>query len=836
MKINFKVVLPLLVAVPCLVLGQEKDVSVKNPSDTVKKETPGPPVKIKPYEEVVTDEAVSSPGLFTVHKVKEKYFFELPDTIMNREILAVTRFVKTPGAATFYGGELANQQTVYWEKGPDNNVFLRASILVVQSKDSTQAITRAVKASSLDPIVASFDISAFSKSKNGVVIDVTDFFKGDNQVVSLTPYQKKAIKITNIAADKSYISGIRSFPINTEVHSVKTFTVTPTTGPYRPTEKPIVAGMETGFITMELNTSFLLLPKTPMQRRYFDKRVGYFADELTRFGDEQQSVKPVSHIVRWRLEPKDEDIEKFKKGELVEPKKPIVYYIDPATPKKWRKYLIAGVNDWQVAFEQAGFKNAIYAKEWPENDTTMSMEDARYSVIRYLASPVSNAYGPNVHDPRSGEILESHIGWYHNIMKILRNWYMVQAGAIDKRARKMEFDDELMGSLIRFVSSHEVGHTLGLRHNMGSSSQTPVEKLRDKSWVEANGHTVSIMDYARFNYVAQPEDSIGPKGIYPRIGEYDKWAIEWGYGHVRAKDYDEERKLLFGMTTKRLADNPKLWFGGEGSLQDPRSQSEDLGDNSMKASEYGIRNLKRVMANLEEWTREEGDTYDNFNELYGEVTTQYQRYIYHVMKNIGGVYFTNKSSMEPGDQVEIVERSKQKEAVDFLIKQVFVTPDWLISEDVLGKLNEWPVKKISSLQEAALRCLSPGMLLMIIESAERSSDPYTLTEYLNDVTEGIWSELDTKESITLYRRNLQKMYITSLSAIIKPETKPATPGAMFTIIEPTTVNSDVQSIVRHLLHNLKRRIEKKASKTKDELTRYHLEDVTLRITNVLKDK
>lgn len=831
MKISFKAPLVLLMLAPCIAVGQ--NIPGKDTTDTTKNQAPKP--AIKPYSEVITDQAISNPGLFTVHKVTDKFYFELSDTIMNQEILAVTRFSKTPGAANFYGGELANQQTVYWEKGPDNKVFLRASILVSQSKDSTQAIFKAVQTSSLNPIVASFDIKALSKDKKGVVIDVTDFFKADNQVVSLTPYQKQTIKLTTLAPDKSYISGIISFPINTEVHTVKTFAVTPTTGPTAPNNRPIPAGAETGFITMELNTSFLLLPKVPMQRRYFDERVGYFASQLTQFQDNEQSVKPTSFAVRWRLEPKDQDLAKFKRGELVEPKKQIVYYIDPATPKKWRKYLIAGVNDWQKAFEQAGFKNAIIAKEWPENDTTMSMEDARYSVIRYLASPVSNAYGPNVHDPRSGEILESHVGWYHNVMKLVHHWYMIQAGAIDKRARKMEFDDELMGDLIRFVSSHEIGHTLGLRHNMGSSSQTPVEKLRDKAWVEANGHTVSIMDYARFNYVAQPEDNIGPKGIYPRIGEYDKWAIEWGYKYVKAKDGEEERKLLFDATSKRLAANPKLWFGGEGSYEDPRNQSEDLGDNSMKASEYGIKNLKRVLAGLEDWTREEEDTYDNFNEMYNEVIAQYQRYMVHVIRNIAGIYFTNKASTATGDLFQPVEKAKQKEAVNYLNKQVFATPDWLVPENVIHKLGIRPTEKILNIQEMPFGFISAAGMLNVIECSQRSSDPYTLPEFLNDVTTGIWTELGTGDKISVYRRNLQKMYITKMGLVIKPAA-PNTQGGGMYIMDPPTTNSDVQSVVRNQLTTLKQKIDLAIPKMTDELSKVHLEDVSFRIEKILANK
>lgn len=829
----FKVFFTLLMAMPCFISAQV--IPKKETADTSKKQVAKTP--IKPYDEVITDKSVSNQGLFTVHKVDQKYYFELPDSIMKREILAVTRYAQTPGDASFYNGEIVNQQTVYFEKGSENKIFLRVALYINQSKDTTQAIFKAVQLSNLTPIVASFDVKSISKDGKGVVIDVTDYFKGDNQIVSLTPQQKQLAKFAALAADKSYIDRISTYPLNTEVRTVKTFTAGPS-GPITPyAPKPIPAATQTGFITLELNTSFLLLPKIAMQKRYFDERVGFFADQFTPYDDNDVRVKPVSFAVRWRLEPKKEDMARYNRGELVEPAKPILYYIDPATPKKWRKYLIAGVNDWNKAFEQAGFKNAISAKEWPQNDTTMSMEDARYSVIRYFASPISNAYGPNVHDPRSGEILESHIGWYHNVMKVLRNWYMIQAGPIDPRARKMDFDDELMGDLIRFVSSHEIGHTLGLRHNMGSSSQTPVEKLRDKAWVEANGHTNSIMDYARFNYVAQPEDHIGPKGIYPRIGEYDKWAVEWGYKLLKTTDVEDEQKKLFNITTARLKENPKLWFGGEGSFEDPRSQSEDLGDNSMKASNYGIKNLKRVMANLEEWTYADGDTYNNFQEMYNEVVEQYKRYMYHVIKNISGVYFTNKASTEKGDLFVPVEKEKQKEAVAYLTDQVFKTPTWLINEKFVNKIGIRPVSKMLELQQSAINLtVVAARLLNIIECATRSKDPYTLPEYLNDITQGIWSELGTGQPISIYRRNLQKLYIGELGKQLKPELERQASFGQMNIIQPSTQNSDVQSVIRQVLEDLKVKIDKTKISATEQQTKYHLQDVSLRLEKILDNK
>ena len=561
----------------------------------------------KAFKDLITDKAITKPGLFTVHKVEDKWYFEIPDSILNKEIMAITRFSKVAGGGGVYGGELANEQTIAFEKGPHNNIFLRV-ITTISAADSTNAIFKAVTNSNLNPIAAAFDIKAYGKDSTSNIIDVSDFFKGDNQPVSINNYVKKGLNLSSLASDRSYIQNINSYPINTEVKTVKTFNSTPSLGFSAPSPFPSIslpAAEAAGAVTLELNNSFILLPSKPMKKRLFDPRVGFFADNYTVYSDDQQKVEDNIFIVRWRLEPKEEDLEKWKLGELVEPKNPIVYYIDPATPKKWRPSLIDGVNDWQKAFEKAGFKNAISAKEWPENDSTMSLEDARYAVIRYFASDIENAYGPNVHDPRSGEILESHIGWYHNVMKLVHDWYLIQTAAVDSNARKMKFDDALMGQLIRFVSSHEVGHTLGLRHNMGSSSKTPVELLRNKAWVEANGHTASIMDYARFNYVAQPEDNISEVGLFPHIGAYDQWAIKWGYSVTDTKDEEEDNKLVNKWVIDSLKANPRLWFGTEVNPFDPHSQTEDLGDNNVKASEYGIKNLKRIIVNLPEWTKEE---------------------------------------------------------------------------------------------------------------------------------------------------------------------------------------------------------------------------------------
>ncbi|HVY73935.1 MAG TPA: zinc-dependent metalloprotease [Puia sp.] len=817
----------------------------KTDSAVVKKPVFPKPTSPKPYKEVIPDSAKTVRGLFIVHQVGDKWYFELPDSLLNREILAVTRFSKAPAGSRSYGGEEVNEQTFRWEKGPSDVVFMRVMTVVSLAKDSSEPIAKAVHNSNLDPIAAAFDIKAYGKDSS-LVIDVTDFFKGDNQPVSLTPAIKRQYSLGGLSGDRSYIAFIHSFPLNTEVRTVKTYSSSPAPagisfGPAAGVSLP--AAEAAGAVTIELNNSFILLPAIPMRKRMYDKRVGYFASDYTVYSDDQQKVKTETFIHHWRLEPRDEDREKWLRGELVEPKKPIVYYIDPATPKQWRPYLIAGINDWQAAFEQAGFKNAIIGKEWPENDSTMSLDDARYSVIRYFASDIENAYGPNIADPRSGEILESHVGWYHNVMKLLHDWYMIQTGAVDPRARTMKFDDSLMGQLVRFVSSHEIGHTLGLRHNMGSSSLTPVEKLRDKAWVEAHGHTASIMDYARFNYVAQPEDKIGPAGLYPRIGEYDRWAIQWGYkGIPNTPDAEADKKVLNRWIVDSLKSNPRLWFGGEGRSFDPRAQTEDLGDNSMKASEYGIKNLKRILPQLPVWTKEEADTYDNLGDLYVQLTIQFGRYMNHVAKNVGGIYETFKSVEQDGDVYAPAPKAIQQSAVAFLHAQLFETPSWLLDKNILNKISSpSSTENVINTQSSVLHTLlSSSLMYRMSKLTERyGAASYAPDELVTDLEKGIWKELNNHSAIDAYRRNLQKDYVESLIALMNPQqpSMPANlPRGLVLIFGGDIKNTDIPSIARAHLVALRKRILATAPLTADKLSRYHLEDVAERIRLAMEPK
>lgn len=792
----------------------------------------------KEYREVITDKAHSMAGLMTVHKLEDKYYFEIPDSVFGRDIMAITRMSQTPSGGG-YGGEQANRQVIRFEKGPSNKVFLRVIDFIATSPDTTAPIYTAVRNSNLDPIAAAFDIKAIRKDTS-VVVEVDDFFNNPNQAFDIPPNAKQRYNLTGIQKDRSYIEAIRSYPINVEVRTVKTYGVNQqagqrgnTGGGGRQQSASLPAGQNAGVVTFELNTSMILLPKTPMRKRFFDPRVGIFATSNTSYDNNGQRAETETIAVRWRLEAKNAaDAARQQRGELIEPAKPIVFYIDPATPEKWRPFLKKGVEDWQVAFEQAGWKNAIQAKDWPVQDTTMSLEDARFSVIRYFASTVENAYGPNVHDPRSGEIIESHIGWYHNVMRLLKRWYTTQTAAVDPRARKNEFDDELMGQLVRFVSSHEVGHTLGLRHNFGASNATPVEKLRDKAFTDANGHTSSIMDYARFNYVAQPED--GVTDLYPRIGDYDKWAIEWDYKPIyNSPDAEADKKVLNKWYLEKAAGNPRLHFLTERSAYDPRAQSEDLGDNSMLASEYGIKNLQRILPNIVEWSKEDAEHYERAEEMYGDIVAQFRRYVGHVTKWVGGIFEDPKTYDQPGTVYQPAPTQMQRDAVSFLNKQLFQTPEWLLDRKLFSYIRaDQGVAAVSQLQESAINSLlSTSRLQRMMENKAGFPDTYGMEDLFSDLHRGIWSELNSGSPISVYRRNLQKIYVEKLISMLKPEKSEDSGNSPFqgggSTMDPE--KTDYQSVVRADLDKLYKELKKKARSSSDNMSRYHLEDCLARI-------
>ena len=793
--------------IPTKTEGQNKKSKKSQTEEAVKT----PKKKNTPkYSDFVTSKTKTDDGLFKVHYTDQKYMYEIPKNLFGKEMLLVTRIKDIPanlGGGYVNAGSKINTQVIVWEE------FQHKILLKVKSYDAVAndslPIYKSVKANNLEPIIYAFDVKTQNSDSTAVLVDVTKFFSSDIKAITALPDRyRRTYKVKRLDASRSFINSIKSYPKNIEV--VQDFTFDSDAPP---------SNSRTNTITIRVNQSMIVLPEDKMMPRIYDQRVGYFSIGNIDYSSEALKADEKRYIRRWRLEPKD--IDAYNRGELVEPKKPIVYYLDPGTPEKLRKYIKQGVDDWAKVFETAGFKNTIMAKypPSPEEDPEFSMEDARYSSIRYVASTTRNATGPSVSDPRTGEIIESDIIWYHNHLRSYRNRYLLETGAANPSARTLDTPDEEIGEMMRMVISHEVGHALGLPHNMAASFAYPVDSLRSGKFTQKMGIAATIMDYARYNYVAQPGDE--NIRFIRQLGPYDHYVINWGYRIIPdAKTPEGELKTLDKWIEEK-ADNPIYRFGAQ--RFDPSAQTEGIGNDQVKASTYGMNNLKIVAKNLPEWTSSQTNNYEDLSELYGELLGVWSRYVGHVTGNIGGVYEYNKKPVQSGMVYNPVSKAKQKEAMIWLQKNAFKTQDWLLDPKILANINESGyTSRMLSLQNRQLfTLLNPLRLSMMIDAEIIDANTYSILDMMRDLRSGIFSELNYVKNVDLFRRNLQKSYINRLGMLLNAE---------------ETKNSDISSIARGELQALNFQLTIAKNRKVNRITKYHFSDCLARVKEILNPK
>ena len=715
------------------------------------------------FEKIASESNLVSRGMFNVYAQDGKYYFEIPVSLLQRDMLVVNKLQRVPfelnDAGVNRGTNYETQMIRFeWNK-EEKKIRVRQSRPLPESPEN-DAITRSVRDNFISPLIADFKLEACNADSTSVIIQINDIYDGSE--TSINNVFDNINLGTSAVKDLSRIMSIKAFPNNIVATSELTTKVR--------------EGMSAVNVTVEVSSSLVLLPEKPMMGRLDDPKVGYFTKDLLYFSDSQQKTEEKKYITRWRLEPKPENREAYLRGELVEPEKPIVFYIENSTPYRWRKYIKQGIEDWQVAFERAGFKNAIIAKELPDS-IAANADDINYSVVTYAASSKANAMGPSILDPRSGEILEADIMWWHNVISMVQEWITVQTGAIDPKARGTKLPDEMMGDAIRFVACHEVGHSLGLRHNMMGSWTFPTDSLRSKSFTDKMNSTASsIMDYARYNYVAQPGD--GVTAVSPHIGPYDIFAIEYGYRWYGLPTPEAEKDVLYDFLNKH---NGRLYKYSEAqdprSAVDPRAQNEDLGDDPVRSSELGIANLKRIVPEIIKWTTtgEKGQTYEEASRLYYAVITQWNNYLYHVMANIGGIYIENTTVGDGVKTYTYVEKEKQEASLDFLLNEVLCYPRWLFDTEISDYtflLRKNPTGVIEYAPSQILKntqgyifwdLLSNDRLMRMLENElKNGKKAFTVVEMMDKMHNSIFATTIKGGTPDVMERNVQKGFLDAL--------------------------------------------------------------------------